>query len=80
MPEAAIRQGAVGGKVTGAGGGGFLLLYCEPPQRDAVCTEMARLGLYRMDFQFDMGGAKVLMNSLPHAEYSNLPLEVGVHV
>jgi D-glycero-alpha-D-manno-heptose-7-phosphate kinase len=49
--------------VTGAGGGGFLLLYCEPEARQSVCAEMEALGLYRMDFHFDMGGAKVLMNS-----------------
>jgi D-glycero-alpha-D-manno-heptose-7-phosphate kinase len=61
--ERALKKGAVGGKVTGAGGGGFLLLYCEPAFRDGVCAEMESLGLYRMDLQFDMGGAKVLMNS-----------------
>ncbi|HUS81624.1 MAG TPA: GHMP kinase [Dehalococcoidia bacterium] len=76
----AVAQGAVGGKVTGAGGGGFLLLYCEPEGREAVCAEMKRLGLYRMDFQFDMGGAKVLVNSVPHREYSELPLKAGADV
>lgn len=75
--ERAITHGAVGGKVTGAGGGGFLLLYCEPEGRSAVCAEMRHLGLYRMDFQFDMGGAKVLVNSVPHREYSSLPARVG---
>lgn len=59
----ALEAGAVGGKVTGAGGGGFLLLYCEPDARGSLCAEMESLGLYRMDFHFDMGGAKVLMNS-----------------
>jgi D-glycero-alpha-D-manno-heptose-7-phosphate kinase len=75
--ERAVAHGAVGGKVTGAGGGGFLLLYCEPQDREAVCAEMERLGLYRMDFQFDMGGAKVLVNSVPHSEYSELSLRAG---
>jgi D-glycero-alpha-D-manno-heptose-7-phosphate kinase len=73
----AIASGAVGGKVTGAGGGGFLLLYCEPEHREAVCAEMDRLGLYRMDFQFDMGGAKVLVNSVSHHQYADLPLKRG---
>ncbi|MGD0114453.1 MAG: GHMP kinase [Dehalococcoidia bacterium] len=71
--ERAIAQGAIGGKVTGAGGGGFLLIYCEPDRRAAVCAEMERLGLYRMDFQFDMGGAKVLVNSVSHGQYADLP-------
>ena len=81
--ERALSKGAVGGKVAGAGGGGFLLLYCEPAFRDPVCAEMESLGLYRMDFEFDMGGAKVLMNSGPHAKYSpeaSLGVAVGDHV
>jgi D-glycero-alpha-D-manno-heptose-7-phosphate kinase len=77
--ERALSKGAVGGKVAGAGGGGFLLLYCEPAFRDRVCAEMESLGLYRMDFQFDTGGAKVLMNSGPHSDYSAAPpVEVGL--
>jgi D-glycero-alpha-D-manno-heptose-7-phosphate kinase len=62
--ERALEKGAVGGKVTGAGGGGFLLLYCEPQYREQVCREMESLRLYRMDFHFDMAGARVLMNSV----------------
>jgi hypothetical protein len=53
----------VGGKVTGAGGGGFLLLYCELDNQPTLCAEMKALGLYQMDFHFDTGGAKVLVNS-----------------
>lgn len=60
----ALERGATGGKITGAGGGGFLLLYCEPPYREQVCREMESLRLYRMDFHFDAGGARVLMNSV----------------
>jgi D-glycero-alpha-D-manno-heptose-7-phosphate kinase len=75
--ERAVANGAAGGKVTGAGGGGFLLLYCESEAREAVCSEMQRLGLYRMDFQFDMGGAKVLVNSVPHRQYAEAPLRAG---
>lgn len=81
--ERAIRRGAVGGKVTGAGGGGFLLLYCEPEHRDQVCAEMESLGLYRMDFHFDMGGAKVLMNSgspSGHPATTLAAIGVGHHV
>lgn len=65
--ERARACGAAGGKVTGAGGGGFLLLYCEEKCQPAVCREMASLSLYRMDFNFDQGGAKILMNSGPRA-------------
>jgi D-glycero-alpha-D-manno-heptose-7-phosphate kinase len=59
----AHRHGALGGKVTGAGGGGFLLLVC-PPGRQAVLTEaLEREGLYRMDFHLEDAGAKVLTNT-----------------
>lgn len=59
----AREQGAVGGKITGAGGGGFLLLYCAPAYQDAVRAALECEGLYYMDFRFDEGGAKVLLNS-----------------
>jgi len=58
-------RGALGGKITGAGGGGFLLLYCEPRYQPEVCAAMQAQGLYRMEFHFDEGGTKVLLNSSP---------------
>ena len=61
--ETAQKLGAVGGKITGAGGGGFLMLYCEQPHQPAVTTALESLGLLRMDFRFDSTGARVLMNA-----------------
>lgn len=61
--ETARALGAVGGKITGAGGGGFLMLYCERPHQPAVTEALERLGLLRMDFRFDSTGARVLMNA-----------------
>lgn len=61
--ETARTLGAVGGKITGAGGGGFLMLYCERPYQVAVTEALERLGLLRMDFRFDSTGARVLMNA-----------------
>ncbi|MEX1254304.1 MAG: GHMP kinase [Dehalococcoidia bacterium] len=61
--QRARECGALGGKIAGAGGGGFLLLYCEPRYQDAVSQEMRARGLYRMEFHFDDGGAKVMLNS-----------------
>jgi D-glycero-alpha-D-manno-heptose-7-phosphate kinase len=63
----ALKKGAIGGKLAGAGGGGFLMVYCEPPHQDGVSEALEAAGLYRMDFQFDRGGAQVVMNSLPRA-------------
>ncbi len=52
-------NGAVGGKITGAGGGGFLLLYCPEPRQDALTNAMEDLGLRRMDFHFERQGVSV---------------------
>jgi D-glycero-alpha-D-manno-heptose-7-phosphate kinase len=61
--EVARRAGALGGKITGAGGGGFLMLYCEPDHQDKVTMALAARGLQRMDFRFERQGARVLMNA-----------------
>lgn len=57
---AAREAGALGGKIAGAGGGGFLLLYCPSGRQRAVRSAMARLGLPEFTFDFDYGGAQVL--------------------
>ena len=58
----ALEQGAMGGKITGAGGGGFLLLYCHEQAQEAVTAALEARGLKRMNFRFDQQGAKVLLN------------------
>jgi D-glycero-alpha-D-manno-heptose-7-phosphate kinase len=56
----ARRAGAIGGKITGAGGGGFLMLVC-PLERQASVTEaLGARGLRRMDFAFDFDGARAV--------------------
>jgi D-glycero-alpha-D-manno-heptose-7-phosphate kinase len=60
--EVARDNGVVGGKITGAGGGGFLLLYCEPLNQDRVRQALAAEGLKEMTFNFDFQGAQVLVN------------------
>jgi D-glycero-alpha-D-manno-heptose-7-phosphate kinase len=60
--NAAREAGALGGKVIGAGGGGFLMLYCPMSIKDAVRKAMASEGLEEMPFNFDFQGAKVLVN------------------
>ncbi len=54
--------GALGGKILGAGGGGFLMFYCPAQHRLQLRRQMAGEGLREVNFQFDMEGAKVLMN------------------
>jgi len=62
MYEAAIRNGAVGGKITGAGGGGFLLLFCQQGHQQNVRESLVALGAREMGFEFDFQGAQVVAN------------------
>jgi D-glycero-alpha-D-manno-heptose-7-phosphate kinase len=58
----ARSNGASGGKITGAGGGGFLLLYCEAECQEAVRSALQGEGIQEMAFAFDNNGAKVIAN------------------
>ncbi|MBF8283753.1 MAG: putative kinase [Anaerolineales bacterium] len=60
MYQTARRAGALGGKITGAGGGGFLLLYCLPERREAVRDALKPL--QELPFQLEMDGTKVILN------------------
>ncbi|TMC10346.1 MAG: galactokinase [Chloroflexi bacterium] len=57
--DAAIANGAVGGKLTGAGGGGFLVVYAADPK--SVRKKMAELGLPEVRFGFDHDGSTLLV-------------------
>jgi D-glycero-alpha-D-manno-heptose-7-phosphate kinase len=58
--ETAIRAGAYGGKVTGAGGGGFLMLYCPLEKRESV--RAALKDLRELPFKLEPDGTKVIFN------------------
>jgi D-glycero-alpha-D-manno-heptose-7-phosphate kinase len=58
----AQAAGSTGGKIVGAGSGGFLLLYSPPEYKSQIRTAMKEAGLREMSFQFDFDGAKVLAN------------------
>ena len=55
-----IEAGAVGGKLVGAGGGGFLLFYAN--DKENLRKAMANLGLQEVRFKFDFEGTKVLLS------------------
>lgn len=59
--EKAKESGALGGKIMGAGGGGFFMFYCEE-HRNRLRKAMAGEGLREMRFRFDFEGSKVLIN------------------
>jgi len=74
--ELARRHGAIGGKISGAGGGGFLMLYCEerkPELREA----MRNAGLRELRFRLEFEGSKVAFDAvsrdgrLAHIERQN---------
>jgi D-glycero-alpha-D-manno-heptose-7-phosphate kinase len=55
--ERALLAGALGGKIAGAGGGGFLVLYCPKSAQPRVRKALA--DLQSLDFRFDWGGARI---------------------
>jgi D-glycero-alpha-D-manno-heptose-7-phosphate kinase len=57
--ELSRKNGAIGGKVVGAGGGGFLLFYAS--DRNRLRHAMAKAGLEEVRFRFDFEGTKVLL-------------------
>ncbi|CUS76662.1 D-glycero-alpha-D-manno-heptose-7-phosphate kinase [Candidatus Kryptonium thompsonii] len=59
--DTAKKAGALGGKITGAGGGGFFVFYVEE-KHSKFKEEMKRLGLREMRYRFDFEGTKVLVN------------------
>jgi len=59
--ELAKRNGAIGGKITGAGGGGFLTLYCEGP-KGVLREAMRGAGLRELNFRFEFEGSKVIFD------------------
>lgn len=56
--ERALKHGATGGKVLGAGGGGFLLLYCEHDNQERVRKALS--DCFEMPFTFDWNGARIV--------------------
>ena len=53
-----IAAGALGGKLLGAGGGGFLLFYVQPERQDAV--RWAMRDLMHIPFKFEDGGTRII--------------------
>jgi len=58
--ELGMKNGAVGGKLVGAGGGGFLMFYAS--DRNKLRHSMAHAGLEEVRFRFDFEGTKVVLS------------------
>ena len=59
--EMGLKAGALGGKILGAGGGGFLLLYAEPEYHSEICKKLSPLP--RVKFRFESSGSTIIPTS-----------------
>ena len=57
--DTAMRAGAVGGKLLGAGGGGFMLLFVRPADHEKVRTALGNL--ITVPFKFEMSGGRIVL-------------------
>lgn len=60
--EAARKAGALGGKLMGAGGGGFFMFYSRPGDKRRLVEAMTARGLRALKFRFDVDGARIVAN------------------
>ena len=58
----AMEAGALGGKLIGAGGGGFLMFCAGQEHRDQVRNALSREGLGEVRFRFEPSGSRILLN------------------
>jgi D-glycero-alpha-D-manno-heptose-7-phosphate kinase len=57
--DSAMRAGAIGGKLLGAGGGGFMLLFVRPENQTTVRAALSNL--IAVPFKFDMSGSRIVL-------------------
>lgn len=67
--QRAIDAGAIGGKLTGAGGGGFMLLFMPPDRHSAVREALSHL--INVPFKFDFSGSQIIFFD-PEEDYQAL--------
>ena len=58
----ALTKGAIGGKLLGAGGGGFILLFAPPERQSAIRAELAEL--IHVPFQFTTNGSQIIFHDV----------------
>lgn len=68
--EQALRCGAIGGKITGAGGGGFMLLFVPPSAQNKVRAAFSEQ-IY-VPFQFEFNGSQIVFYEPESEDYSEL--------
>lgn len=60
--DTALKNGAIGGKVVGAGGGGFIMFYC-PYEKSKLIQSLKKFNIYPMWFAFEFEGAKKIFSN-----------------
>jgi D-glycero-alpha-D-manno-heptose-7-phosphate kinase len=65
--EAALGAGAIGGKLIGAGGGGFMLLFARPSDHERIRERLHKL--VHVPFRFERGGSRIIFFD-PDEDYS----------
>ena len=64
--ERAVAAGALGGKILGAGGGGYFLFYVPTEKQRAVTASLSDLGLVRLAFHFEPKGSQIIEGRNPN--------------
>lgn len=76
--EAGRRAGAIGGKILGAGGGGFLLFYCGNGEQDSVRVAMREFGLREFPIRLEPQGSKIIEEVQGDRAHGQRALDDGV--
>ena len=60
-----IKNGAIGGKVLGAGGGGFLLFVCREGEKNNLVKKLSLINKSVVPFKISKSGTKIIYNEVP---------------
>jgi len=70
--EEALKAGALGGKLLGAGGGGYLLMYCPYNVKHKVAARMEEVGGQPTDWNFELRGAQSWISDVNRWNYDQV--------
>lgn len=74
--EEALKAGALGGKLLGAGGGGYLLMYCPYNVKHRVAKRMQEVGGQLADWNFELRGAQAWTMNSNRWDYQKINVQI----